>query len=382
MVVNEEINRLKTWEEKIYSQLENINKIRKNKEVIYYSISGVSSSNKIDPYITPIRFTGNKIISGCVVGSQIEAIISSKCIINTVDYLLLDVEKKIPMQIIPHKSVFEAFNLDRGLYIQNSKTVSGVEFGNISSAVRKTFPEKKIINFKPNDLTVDSIWSFLSHKFHNFSGLKIAIMGTGNIGFKIALKLVESGCDVNLYRRDETKGNFFSNCINLVKHKNTLARAEFFNDPIKASTLCNAIIGTSKTDTPVITDQMIQVMHKKGLLIDCGKGNISEDAIKLAMETKINIYRTDVTSGIISFVNQSSEIKSLVNEKTGRKEILKGIFVISGGVFGNYEDIIVDNYSKPKLIYGMANGKGNFIIKLSPKQVQKIKKIKDKFNIG
>ncbi len=382
MVVNEEIDRLKKWEEKIYSQLENINKIRKNKEIIYYSISGVSSSNKIDPYITPIRITGNKIISGCVVGSQIEAIISSKCIINTVDYLLLDVEKKIPMQITPHKSVFEAFNLDRGLYIQNSKTVSGVEFGNISSAVRKTFPEKKIINFKPNDLTVESIWSFLSHKFHNFSGLKIAIMGTGNIGFKIALKLVESGCDVNLYRRDETKGNFFSNCINLVKHKNTLARAEFFNDPIQASTLCNAIIGTSKTDTPVITDQMIQVMQKKGLLIDCGKGNISEDAIKLAMETKINIYRTDVTSGIISFVNQASEIKSLVNEKTGRKEILKGIFVISGGVFGNYEDIIVDNYSKPKLIYGMANGKGNFIIKLSPKQVQKIKKIKDKFNIG
>lgn len=382
MVVNEEIDRLKKWEEKIYSQLENINKIRKNKEIIYYSISGVSSSNKIDPYITPIRFTGNKIISGCVVGSQIEAIISSKCIINTVDYLLLDVEKKMPMQIIPHKSVFEAFNLDRGLYIQNSKTVSGVEFGNISSAVRKTFPEKKIINFKPNDLTVESIWSFLSHKFYNFSGLKIAIMGTGNIGFKIALKLVESGCDVNLYRRDETKGNFFSNCINLVKHKNTLARAEFFNDPIKASTLCNAIIGTSKTDTPVITNQMIQVMHKKGLLIDCGKGNISEDGIKLAMETKINIYRTDVTSGIISFVNQSSEIKSLVNEKTGRKEILKGIFVISGGVFGNYEDIIVDNYSKPKLIHGMANGKGNFIIKLSPKQLQKIKTIKSKFNIS
>ena len=382
MVVNEEIDRLKKWEEKIYSQLENINKIRKNKEIIYYSISGVSTSNKIDPYITPIRFTGNKIISGCVVGSQIEAIISSKCIINTVDYLLLDVEKKIPMQIIPHKSVFEAFNLDRGLYIQNSKTVSGVEFGKISSAVRKTFPEKKIINFKPNDLTVESIWSFLSHKFYNFSGLKIAIMGTGNIGFKIALKLVESGCDVNLYRRDETKGNFFSNCINLVKHKNTLARAEFFNDPIKASTLCNAIIGTSKTDTPVITNQMIQVMHKKGLLIDCGKGNISEDGIKLAMETKINIYRTDVTSGIISFVNQSSEIKSLVNEKTGRKEILKGIFVISGGVFGNYEDIIVDNYSKPKLIHGMANGKGNFIIKLSPKQLQKIKTIKSKFNIS
>ena len=30
---------------------------------------------------------------------------------------------------------------------------------------------------------------------------------------------------------------------------------------------------------------------------------------------------------------------------------LKGVFVISGGVFGKYEDIIVDNYLKPKLIW-------------------------------
>ena len=34
MVVNEEIDRLKKWEEKIYSQLENINKIRKNKNYL------------------------------------------------------------------------------------------------------------------------------------------------------------------------------------------------------------------------------------------------------------------------------------------------------------------------------------------------------------
>lgn len=382
MVIEKEINRLKKWEEKIHSQLVNIYEQRKNDEIIFYSISGISSSNKIEPYITPLRFTDNKIISGCVVGSQIEAIVTSKCIINNVDYLLLDVEKKIPMQAVPHALVFKAFNLKRDFYMKNSKTVSEVEFGNLSTAVRKTFPEEKIINFKPNDLTVESIWAFLSHKFQNFSGLTIAIIGAGNIGFKIALKLVESGCNINLYRRDENKGSNFVNCINIVKHENTLAYAKFYNDPVKASTLCHAIIGTGKTDSLLITEQMIKVMHKKGLLIDCGKGNITEKAIKLALDTKVDIYRTDVTTGIISFVNQSSEIKSIINEKTGRKEIFKDIFVISGGIYGRNEDIIVDDYISPKIIYGMANGRGNFIFKLSDKQRTKIKILKDNFNIS
>ena len=95
-----------------------------------------------------------------IVGSQIEALIVANYIENLVDYLLLDVEKKIPIQNIPEEKIFEAFGLNRSLYIENSKTASSIEFGNISSAVRKTFPANKIINYKPNDLTVESVWFF------------------------------------------------------------------------------------------------------------------------------------------------------------------------------------------------------------------------------
>ena len=56
--------------------------------------------------------------------------------------------------------------------MENAKTASGIEFGNISAAVRKTFPPQKIISYKPNDLTVDPIWFFLSHRFENFEKFK------------------------------------------------------------------------------------------------------------------------------------------------------------------------------------------------------------------
>ena len=38
--------------------------------------------NKINPYTTPLRLSGNKLIAGCIVGSQIEALIVANYIEN------------------------------------------------------------------------------------------------------------------------------------------------------------------------------------------------------------------------------------------------------------------------------------------------------------
>ncbi len=382
MVTNKkEIIRLKKWQKVIENQFLEISKFLKKNKVIFYSISSVSSNNKINPYTTPLRLSGNKVIAGCIVGSQIEALIVAKHIENKIDYLLLDVEKKIPIQSIPHEEIFLAFSLNKKIYIENSKTASGVEFGNISNAVRKTFPSKKIITYKPNDLTVESIWFFLNHIFGNFANLKIAIIGSGNIGFKLALKLVESGAYVNLNRRDKILGFQLANTINSIKPKNTLASAEFYEDPIRACTLCDVIIGTGKTDSLIINKNMIAVMMKKGILVDCGKGNVTEEAINYSYELGIEVYRSDVTSGIISFVDQAIMIKKIINKKTGRRFLKDNIYLISGGVYGRLGDVIVDNFDSPTVIYGLADGRGQFLEKLTIEQTEKVNFVSNYFKI-
>lgn len=378
-----EISRLKKWEKKIIKQINEILEIKKkDNQLIFYSISSVSTVEKINPYITPIRLFGNKIISGSIVGSQIEALIVANYIEVYVDYLLLDVEKKIPIQKIPNENIFIAFDLKKSLYVENSKTASGIEFGNISSAVRKTFPLKKIINYKPNDLTVDSVWFFLSNKFKNFANLKVAIIGSGNIGFKLALKLVESGAYVNLNRRDKTLGLQLASTINSIKPKNTIANADFYEDPVRACTLCNIVIGTGKTDSLIIDDRMVGVMMEKGTLIDCGKGNISKEAINFAYELGLDIYRSDVTSGIISFVDQAITIKKIINNKTGRKMLNSDIFLVSGGVYGKSGDIVVDNINSPETIYGIADGRGQILENLTQLQLKRIKVVFNHFKIN
>ena len=377
-----EIVRLKNWQKVIKNQFAQISKINNKNQPIFYSISTVSSDKKINPYTTPIRLFQNKVIAGVIVGSQIEALIAANLIENFVDYLLLDIEKKIPIQKIPDQDIFNAFKLDQNLYTQNSRTLSGVEFGNISSAVRKTFSSRKIINYKPNDLTVDSVWFFLSNKLENFANLRVAILGVGNIGFKLALKLVESGAYVNLHRRNKTLGLQLANTINSIKPRNTLANVEYYEDPIRACTLCDVIIGTANSDSLVINDSMIGVMVKKGIIIDCGKGNITQKAINYASELGLDVYRSDVASGIISFVDQAMSIKKMVNDKSGRRLIENKTYIISGGVYGKFEDIVVDNYNKPKIIYGMADGRGKIMEKLTNAQLKKMKFISNYFNIN
>ena len=75
-------------------------------------------------------------------------------------------------------------------------------------------------------------------------------------------------------------------------------------------------------------------------------------------------------------------IKKIINNKTGRKLLKEGIYIISGGIYGRLGDIIVDNFDSPEVIYGMADGRGKLIEKLTNLQAKKIKYISNHFNIN
>jgi hypothetical protein len=64
--------------------------------------------------------------------------------------------------------------------------------------------------------------------------------------------------------------------------------------------------------------------------------------------------------------------------KFERKKLL-GETLVSSGLLGNYEEIIIDNTVSPKRILGMSDGKGDFIRQLSKIQKQKLLKIKNFF---
>ena len=59
----------------------------------------------------------------------------------------------------------------------------------------------------------------------------------------------------------------------------------------------------------------------------------------------------------------------------------KNYTLVSQGLLGSKNDIIVDDVNNPKTIYGVCNGKGDFLRKLNKKQSQIISILKKKYNL-
>jgi hypothetical protein len=321
------------------------------------------NENKL-PYLTPFRKVEKGYVGGSVVFSQTQAVILSDRIDGIVDYILVDAEKKIGISLGYNKELFKHFGID--WEDDKQKTIKHVEMGNISAASSSHIKKSDFQEFKPNDITVESVWHFLSDWFHTLHGKRIAIIGAGNIGFKLALKLVECGCHVELVRRDMARGNLMADTINITKPISTMAIAHSNNNSLQASLFCDALIGCTD-GVPAINYEMIQTMALNGIVIDVGKGCVYKDAIEKAVQSSIKIIRCDVYSALDGFITTMLRNKLICSSQMGRREIRPSIFVVSGGYMGLLDDVVVDNYQIPSQIIGVANGMGDLKTQLSQK---------------
>jgi|TARA_Y100000031_G_scaffold45419_1_gene51916 hypothetical protein len=356
--------------------------LQKKLKLFIVTISTNTSLDTNKAYLAPLREIGDKLIFGVIVYSQSQLVNICRAIDKVADVIFVDAEKKIPFSIGDKFLKTMPFSIgDKFLKIIKKKqsTNEYVELGNLVSTV-KLLTEKAIVReFKPNDITVEHAWLTLSKHFETFGAKKVAIIGSGNIGFKLALKLVESGVAVELYRRDVNKNMFLSNAINLVKPESTLANSNVSTDKIKASISADAIVGCSNSPN-VINIDMIKAMKPGGLILDIGKANLTYEAIKYAKKMNIKIMRCDINKSICNYINFYSD-HLFQKDNFGYKNFNKKLKLISGGYIGNSGDIVVDNFSSPKQILGISNGQGKFKKKYTSQDRKNLKKINKYFSI-
>ena len=374
--MKENIPYLESWFYDLQRSIKELKGIAIDKNIkLLFSISTTTCKHGTNkPYTTPVRFLENSLISGVVVFSKIQSIVVINIVKDFVDDFLIDVEQKHNMKA--------AINSDTLKYFQDKYLInSDIKCESILSIVRAIVADDRIIEYKANDITVDAIWTFLSTKLNYLSGKKVAIIGCGNIGSKLALKLVESDANVVLVRRDSSKGKLIANAINLIKPPLSKSYASYNSSAIEASKFCDVIIGAANTNNPVITWDMIKNLSKNGFVVDIGKGNIEADAIKKSIEKKIDIIRGDIAAALYGFVSQKQQMQEIVQNKIGRVNIDSDINIVSGGVLGRCGDIVVDSFASPSLVYGVANGSGSIKTDLNlidKKNIEKVKKIINK----
>jgi hypothetical protein len=317
----------------------NIKNLRKNKKKIVFTIGSTSKLGSYSSYFTPIRETRNFIILGVNFYNKNDV----KKVINTihkyVDYVFIDCEKKIQ----------NSLNFDQ--IINYFKFLD-----------KKNFFKKKFFIYKANDLTVEAAYNFLLKKFFNYYEINdhvFGILGVGNIGTKLALKINETGGKVLIFRRNLGKLKVITNALNIIKSKYSKNNFIFSKSVLEIYKKSDILISCSNAKKPIITKQLLKNYSNLSLILDIGKQSISSDGIIFAHKNSIKIFRLDISTSLVSMIENQIKYHDLILKRIGRKKI-KNNFVVSGGYIGMRNDLIVDDVNNIKKIYGIADGKGDF----------------------
>jgi len=321
-----------------------VDEIRTHNKRTIFTIATTTKQEK-EAYLTPVRNNNDFCLTGCIIFNQKIILPLLDKIDGMVDIILVDSEKKIPIRVYAE------------LEEEVVNTVGYVETGSISKICFKNVKYSKVFEFKPNDLTVNATWLFLSQKFNFLSGKRISILGAGNIGSKLALKLVECGADVHLYRRDSYKGYNITHGLNFIKPTNTVANIQFHQDIVQASFMSDVIIGATD-GCSIINEDVINSLKKNCLIVDLGKNNLTKGAIKVVVQKSLEIYRADVTPTLEAYVYEVLKMQDILENSYGRKNI-GFCHIVGGGFFGHEGDIIVNQIDNPNQIIGISNGDGS-----------------------
>jgi hypothetical protein len=297
---------------------------KKSKKQTGLILNTTSKKHSISPILLPVRKTSNLICLGMTISKKNQLSNFLKNIDGKFDYIFIDAEQK-------------------------SK-----ELINLVQIVEKNIHKSKIFTYKNNDSTAEAADTFLQQLIDFSKNNKISIVGAGNIGSKLALKLVERGHNVFLSRRKLSDSLKIATALNLIKPK--VCTAKVIGTDLKfIAKNCNILISFSTT--PIINKKMIIQMSKNGIILDGGIGTLKNDAILLAHSKNIEIIRLDARAGFSGTLTTLFETKELVEKIFGTKKI-KNIEIIAGGFYGKSSSIVVDRLDHPSEIIGIADGKG------------------------
>lgn len=215
----------------------------------------------------------------------------------------------------------------------------------------------KISPYKPNDVTVEAadqlILNILGHEVTN---KKILVYGTGNIAFKLSLRLLERNIDVVIGGRDNNKITHLMNTLNCIKPKYSTSRASHYKSEGEQFDGLISFVSADKIITPQASKSIIEY----GFAIDGGIGNFQEDFIQAALQKHVKLYRLDVRLG-------NHFLLAAIEAQTSRNDFFESVIgsnisgkveLVAGGIIGGKGTIIVDQIKDPTQIIGVANGYG------------------------
>ena len=314
-----------------------VSRSRQERKIAMFSIATTANVNNEEMIFPVIRETDRTVCGNILLNSEryLEEIVRE--IDGIVEIILVDAETKVSTLI------------------------------NLELRVRNLVKKCKIYTFRPNDFSVDAADALIAQLKVPLNGGKIAIIGGGNVGSKLALKLVERGADVYLSRRSKNKLEKIVDGLNAIKSDYLTSKVYYAAQNLEASKNADVLIGATP-GIAAITADMVGNMKEGGLVMDAGSGTIYPDAIEEAKKRNIKVLCLFMKPGYDGALETILQTEKLIQNQKSKD--LGSFSIITGAVFGKRGDIIVDSADNPAEILAIADGKGDVIPDIDDREFQ------------
>ena len=228
--------------------------------------------------------------------------------------------------------------------------------GNLEGRMEEIVEKNKILGIRFDSLTSEHVVNLLIKENPFLYKRSISVIGLGNIGFKIAMSLLECGNNIEIYSRNFNKTFEKCNCMDLLKPSSTLARPILHRE-IESSLINKDIIITATNSSDVINFKNCKLINKEARIISVGHEEINKEAVEFfKINTKVDLSRVDISQSLIQYVQGLLDD----NDKKPKRVMHNKKFFVSGGFIGNPGDFVVDDAEDPQLIFGFISEDGKF----------------------
>lgn len=318
----------------LYDHLTNLSKKTGKQTVFVINIS--AKSDDINVVYPSIQESSSYLMASCEMSCEDQIVEICKTI-DGIDYILIDDEKK-------KNHLFDILN-----------------------TIKKSVRSSAVLTYKDNNTWVQAIDNFVASYFGNLIRFKIGIIGINDISKKLALSLTERGANVFFW--DKVVENGTIDILNKVKISTCPSEIILARNENELSKHSHILIGFDRNNQ--INELMVKNMNQNGLIVDAIFNSIEYDAINIAKQLGIPIWRTDMKSAMAGEVTTVLRTNDMMKEM-GRV-FLKGIPIVSGGYMGDMGDVVVDSIVNPTEAIGIADGRGNVLYDIDNELADRIK---------
>lgn len=166
---------------------------------------------------------------------------------------------------------------------------------NLMEVAKSVVRMSKILPYKPNDVTLEATDQLILNQLGtDLTNKQVLIYGTGNIAFKLALRILEREANVSILGRNENKTQALVDTLNLVIPRHSTVKASVHQEDV--STEYDGLISFLSSEK-VIDASMVHHIKRHGFAIDGGIGNFQGLFIAEALEKEVSCLRLDVRLG-------------------------------------------------------------------------------------